>query len=394
MLSPAERLRGLAVNPILAIAADCQRRRTFGQDIVDLSVGQPDFGTPRRIGDAACRAVAAGETRYPPLQGIGPLRVAVRARLLSESLGYQAREILVTAGATGGLFCAFQALLEPGDRVLIPVPAYPAYARQVALAGGVPVPVPTRFEDGFRLMPEGLRAATREPARLLVLNNPGNPTGAVYGREELEGIAAVVLERDLAVVADEIYSDFIHAGPPFVSFASLGPKMRERTILVRSLSKSYAMTGWRIGFAAGPEVLIRAMLEVQHAALVAPASVCQWAAAEALAGDQAELREMARTYAERHRLVQDWLATLSGVRSIDARGAFFAFPDLSGRCRDVDRLCRTLLDRQGVAVVPGSAFGAAGCIRISYAVETAQLAKGLDRLRKGLDEARAHGHAA
>lgn len=385
------------VNPILAVTAACRRRQRVGQSVVDLSVGQPDFPTPPEIGAAATQAIERGETRYPPLQGIGELRVALRRTLEAAGLGYSPREILVTAGATGALFDAFQALLEAGDRVLVPVPTYPSYADQIELAGGLVTPVATRAADGFKLRPETLRqAAVESGARLLVLNQPNNPTGAVYGRQQLAALAEVICDLDLDLISDEVYRDFVYASPEHTdpeetslghtSPVELGAEMKERTLVVGSLSKSYAMTGWRVGFAAGPAAVIKALMHVQEASLVGPATPCQWAAVAALDGDQAGKEAMVAAFARRHRYVRQRLQAMPGVVCDGAQGAFFAFPDLAAYTADSSDFCRRLLDHHGVAVVPGAAFGAPSCLRLSYAVEDADLEHGLDRFEAALSE--------
>jgi aspartate aminotransferase len=387
------RLAQISSNPILAIVADCRRRRAMGQRIVDLSLGEPDFATPAHIVDAAARAMTEGQTRYTPPEGIAPLRMALRRHLAAAGLVYRPREVMAACGATGALTCAFQALLAPGDEVLVPLPCYPAYATQIALAGGVPIGIPTGAAAGFRVRPEDVQAALTTRSRVLILNNPCNPTGAVYTAGELEALLEAAVAADLFVVCDEVYCDLRHERAPFISFAALTAEARSRSLVVRSASKTYAMTGWRIGFAAGPEALISAMVTVQEAWVVMPASVSQWAAVAALTGPQDCVDAMAESFGSRYRYVHERLAMMTGVRMTEGHAGFFAFVDVSEVTADAAELCRRLLGQQGVAVVPGEAFGVPGCIRLSYATSLPEIADGLERFERGLKEI-ASGQAA
>jgi len=368
-------------NAILAITSECRRRKAMGEKVIDLSLGEPDFDTPPRIVAAASRALEQGQTRYVPSGGIAPLRVALKRSLKLEGLDYAPQELLVTCGATGALACALQALVRPGSEVLLPVPYFPPYVAQVQQAGGVPVLVPTHREHGFKLTAEGLRAAVTERTRLLILNSPNNPTGAVYTRAELEALAAVVLERDLIVLSDEVYQSLVYGDARHVSMASLG-ELRERVVVLRSFSKSHAMTGWRIGYAAGPRRIIEEMTLVQELAVLSPASVSQWAAVEALNEPTAETasRQSALDARRRHAVERLERLTQAPVR---AEGAFFVFLELPGPERDVTAFCRYLLDREALALVPGEVFGVPDGMRLSYAGALAELEEGLTRLERG-----------
>jgi aspartate aminotransferase len=302
--------------------------------------------------------------------------------------------VMATCGAMGALGCAFLALLGPGDEVLVPAPYYPPYLPQIALAGGVAVPVPADEGDGFKLRPEALSRAITARSRVLVLNVPGNPAGTVYTRQELAALAEVALRAGLVIVADEVYCDLVAGPGEFTSVAALGPEVERQTLVVRSLSKSYSMTGWRLGYAAGPEALIKAMTRVQEALIVMPSSVSQWAAVAALTGPQDCVRELASSLAERAAYVRLRLQAMPGVRGGAAGGTFFAFPALGAPGEDVTDLCARLLDRHGVALVPGREFGVPWCARLSCAAPRAELEEGLDRLADGLRQAGGHGHAA
>jgi aspartate aminotransferase len=380
------RLAQISSNPILAVVADCRRRRAMGQQIVDLSIGEPDFATPAHIVDAAARAMSEGQTRYTPPEGIAPLRMALRRHLAAAGLAYRPREVMVACGATGALTCAFQALLVPGDEVLVPLPCYPAYATQIALAGGVPIAVPTGAAAGFKVRPEDVQAALTIRSRVLILNNPCNPTGSVYTLGELEALLEAAVEAELFIVCDEVYCDLRHERSPFISFAALNAEARSRSLVVRSASKTYAMTGWRIGFAAGPEALISAMVTMQEASVVMPTSVSQWAAVAALDGPQDRVAAMAASFGSRCRYVRDRLSVMTGVRMTEGHAGFFALVDVSEVTADAALFCRRLLAHQGVALVPGDAFGVPGAVRLSYATSLPEIADGLDRFEQGLLE--------
>jgi len=388
-------MSGVAPSAILALAAECRRRQALGADIVDLGLGEPDTPTPAHVGSAAAQAVAQGHTRYTPPAGVAPLRSAIVRRFAQEGLAYAPREVMVTCGAMGALSCAFHATVGAGDEVLLPAPYYPPYLTQIALVGGQAVIIPTDEADAFKLRPQRLRAALTDRSRVLVLNTPNNPAGTVYTRAELSALAAVALEAGLLIVADEVYSDLVAGPEAFVSVAALSPEVRRQTLVVRSVSKSYAMTGWRIGYAAGPEPLLKAMTRVQEALLVMPPSVSQWAALEALTGPQDCLRALAGSLAERAVYARQRLQAMPGVRCAPAGGTFFAFPALGPPGSDVTGLCASLLDSYGVAIVPGHAFGIPWCARVSCASPRTQLEAGLDRLERGLEQARRRdGHAA
>lgn len=383
----ATRMQEVAPSAILALTADCRRRQAAGRDVVDLGLGEPDRATPPHVLDAAARAARDGHTRYTPPAGVAPLRSAIVRHLSREGLAYAPREVMVTCGAMGALACAFHALVGAGDEVLLPAPYYPPYLPQIGLVGGRAVVVPTEESDGFRLRPEALRAALTPRSRLLVLNSPSNPAGTTYGRGELAALAEVAAEGGLLVVADEVYRDLTEE-TAFTSLASLSGEIRARMLLVRSVSKSYAMTGWRIGYAAGPEALVDAMVRVQEALLVMPSSVSQQAALAALTGPQDGLLELAASLRARARYARSRLAAMPGIRCAPADGTFFAFPALGSPGDDVADLCAWLLDRHGVSVVPGSAFGVPWCARLSCAAPEDRLREGLDRLERGLAEAR------
>lgn len=365
---------------ILAITAECRRRRALGQPVVDLSLGEPDFDTPPHISEAAVRAIGQGAMRYTPPAGLPQLRQAVVRSLAADGLRFAPREVMITCGATGAIWCALQALLHDGDEVLLPAPFYPQYLDPIARSGARTVIVPTHAHDDFKVDPRSLRAAITPRTRILILNAPSNPAGVTYGKDELQPIAAVAREHDLTILSDEVYSAYLF-GKPFVSIASVAP---ERTLVIRSVSKTYAMTGWRIGFAAGPAALIESMTAVQEVCIVTPATASQWAALEALRGPQECVAGFRDEFARRREAAVARLRAIPGVHLAASDGGMFVFPDLSARVADVDAFCATLLRQHGVAVVPGSIFGAPGSMRISLGVAPAELTSGIDRIAAAL----------
>jgi aspartate aminotransferase len=288
---------------------------------------------------------------------------------------------MVAHGATGALACAFHALLQPGDEVLIPAPYYPQYRGAIELAGARVVIVETAMESGFRLDPKRLRRAITDRTRLLILNTPSNPAGVVYSRGELERIGEVVLGGGVGVISDEVYSAFAAPGS-FVSIAAADGELARRTLVVRSVSKTYAMTGWRVGFAAGPAAWIESMIAVQESLIVTPSSIAQWAALEALRVSQDCVATLAAELRSRRALASGILNAMEGVRLPRTEAGMFLFPDLGARVADVDSFCSRLLREDGVAVVPGRSFGVPSCVRISLAAPPADLAAGLELLAR------------
>ncbi len=383
-------MQGLEVSEIVRISETAAWLRAQGRDVVALSTGEPDFPTPSHVIEAAHAAALAGKTRYTPTVGAGDLRAAIAA-LAGD--GLSDANVIVSTGAKQVLGNAFLATLNPGDEVVMAAPFWTSYADMVRLAGGVPVTVPCPIEAGFKLTPAALERALSPRTRWLLLNSPANPTGAVYSRDEMAALAAV-LERapQVWVIADEIYQHLSFV--PFLSFAEAVPALRDRTLIVNGVSKAYSMTGWRIGWGIGPGELIRAMTAVQGQSTSGACSVAQAAALAALTGDQTLLdarREILR--ARRDRVVAD----LNATGRLDCpvpEGAFYVFPscasllaaDKQGGFDSDAELCRYLLETAGVAVVPGRAFGLPGHFRLSFAYSEDDLAKGLGRLRGALEE--------
>lgn len=379
-------LRPTAVNAILAEVREVQ---AGGASVVSLMRGEPDFKTPGHITEAAVDALARGRTTYPDNRGELVLREAVSTKLARDNdVAYDpGSEVLVTPGATLGIYAALMALVDPGDDVLVPDPVYDAYASPIRLAGGRVRPVRTRIADGrFTLTPEAIEAAVTPASRVLLLNTPWNPVGTVFTAAELAAIADVALRHDLTIVSDEIYEAIVYDAHTHVSPASLSSELRTRCVLVNSLSKTYAMTGWRVGYCAGPAPVISAMFLVLQQSSRGPATFIQDAAAVALTDSQDAVGEMRREYAERRRHVADALEGLARVRVLSPEGGFFTMVDVRETGIPSNDVRRALLRDHGVVVAHGSAYGEGGegTLRVSFATGGETLARGLERLRAGL----------
>jgi aspartate aminotransferase len=382
----AERARRLTPSPTLAITAKARAMRAQGIDVVSLGAGEPDFDTPERIKAAAVRALAEGRTKYTDTAGIPELRSAICAKLKRDNgLDYEPADVIVSVGAKHTLYNICSVLVGPGDEVLIPAPYWVSYTEQIRLCEGTPVIVPTDEGRGFQLDAAALRAHVTPRTKLLILNTPNNPTGAVYPRADLQEVAAVAVERGFWVAADECYEALSYGGP-VASIAALGPEIRARTLVVNTCSKAYAMTGWRIGYAAGPMAIVRAMGDFQSQCTSNPASVAQWAAVEALAGPQDDVAKMAGEFDRRRRAITEGLSAIPGIRCSLPQGAFYAFPDVSGLfgrrwrgqpLRTSADVTAFFLEEARVAVVPGADFGSDRHLRLSYAC-------GLDTIQEGL----------
>jgi aspartate aminotransferase len=379
-------LRPTAVNRVLAEVRELQKA---GRTLVSLMRGQPDTPTPPHIVEAAARALRAGRTGYADQQGEPNLRAAVAEKLARDNrLTYDpATEILITDGATCGISTALAALVEPGCDVLVPDPIYDAYASPIALWGGRAVAVPSRIQESrFILDPATLEATWTRATRVLLLNTPWNPVGTVFTADELRQVMTFAMERDVFVVSDEIYESLVYDGKRHVSPAAVSPGARDRVVLVNSLSKTYAMTGWRVGYCAGPATVVRAMLLVLQQSSRGPATFVQDAAAHALSSDQACVREMAAAYQRRRDLVVQRLSGIPGVVPLVLEGGLFVMVDVRRLGRPSDEVRRFLLHEAGVVVIHGAAYGPGGegTLRVSFAAGGAALEQGLEQLRAGL----------
>ncbi len=385
----SSRVKAVSPSPTVSIDAKAKEMARQGIDVISFGVGEPDFDTPDHIKEAGIEAIRSGFTKYTPVLGIPELREAISAKLRRENgLDYAPTEILVSSGAKESLYHAVMSLCEPGDEVLIPAPYWVTYPEQVKLAGGVPVVVEAGGETDFKVTPEMLAAHATWRTRLLLLNSPSNPTGAVYTRGELQALADFCVSRDIAVISDEIYEKLVYEGE-FVSIASLGPEIRSRTVVVNGVSKAFAMTGWRIGYAAGTPDVIKAMSSLQSHSTTHPASMAQKAAAAALSGPHDAVETMAVEFRRRRDYVVERLQRIPGLVVRRPAGAFYVFPNverllgrtLDGRPLNTDLdLAELLLTEGRVALVPGTAFGAPGHLRLSYATSMERLREGLDRM--------------
>ena len=378
-------------SPTGAVLALATELRAAGRDIVSLGAGEPDFDTPDHIRAAAVAAIEHGKTRYTPIDGTAELKEAICRKFARENnLRFDPAQVVVTSGAKQALFNLCLGLLGPGDEAVIPAPYWVSYPDMVRLAGAEPVFIDTGIDQDFRITPEQLDAAITERTRLLILNSPSNPTGASYSRAEFEALGAVLEGYpDVVVVSDDIYEHIHWGDEPFVSFAAACPQLQGRTVTTNGVSKAYAMTGWRIGYAAGPRELIAAMKTIQSQSTSNPCSVSQEAALAALDGDQACVSEMTAAYRERHDFFIAALNELPGFECRAGEGTFYAFPRARGA---LDRLnladdvefVEFLLNEADLACVPGSAFGAPGYVRMSFACSMAQLEEAVARIKRAI----------
>jgi aspartate aminotransferase len=388
----ASRLSLVSAPATVAMSAAARALREAGHDVISLAIGEPDFGTPAHVTEAAHAAAIRGDTKYPPIDGTAALRAAVRAKFRRENgLDFAANEVIVSTGAKQVIFNALMATLEPGDEVVVPAPYWASYPLIAQLLGGVPVFAPCAEADGFRLRPEVLEAAITPRTRWVILNFPNNPTGASCPERLLRELAAV-LERhpQVWVLSDEIYEHLLFGDEPFTSFAAAAPALRDRVLTVNGVSKTYAMTGWRIGFAGGPAPLIRAMSTIQSHSTSGASSVAQAAAVAALEGSQEPVATMRDAYRRRRDATVSALRTIPGFTCAMPDGAFYAFPGIAGclgRVSEGGRVIRTdadfalaLLEEEHVATVAGDAFGMSPFLRLSTAADDAVLAEACRRV--------------
>ena len=383
----------------MAISAKAAAMKREGIDVIPLSAGEPDFDTPEHIKAAGIRAIEEGFTKYTsPPSGIVELKEAVCRKFREDNgLDYSTDEVIVNCGAKHSLYLAVAAVLNPGDEMIVPTPYWVTFTEQPKLVGADSAVVRTRREDGLKLTPDALRAAITPRSRMLLLNSPSNPSGCVYTREELEQLAAVAVEHGIYVLSDEIYEKLVYDGAEHVSIASLGEEIKRLAIVVNGASKAYAMTGWRIGYAAAGAQVVAAMDKAQSQTVSHPTSMSQKAALEALTGPQEMVETMRREYDRRRRYITSRLNGLDGVECPMPLGAFYVYPDMSsyfgsrcegpqgpGRIEDCTSLCEYLLEAGKVACVPGAGFGTGEHIRLSYATSMEKIAAAMDRIEAAL----------
>lgn len=386
----SERANRVKPSPTLAVSQKAAELKAQGQDIIGLGAGEPDFDTPDHIKQAAIAAIQRGETKYTAVDGTPALKAAVIEKFKRDNgLSYQPKQILVSCGGKQSFFNLALALLNPGDEVIIPAPYWVSYPDMVMLADGKPVILPTDHSQRFKITPQQLEAAITPKTKLVVLNSPSNPTGVAYQRKELEALAQVLLKHPQVFVAtDDMYEHILWSEESFCNILMSCPELFERTFVLNGVSKAYSMTGWRIGYCAGPQSIIAAMNKIQSQSTSNPASISQAAACEALSGPQDFIQSMSNTFKERHDYVVGRLNTFQGVQCLPGDGTFYAFPcfqeliDTRKEFNDDLSLCEYFITKAQVALVPGSAFGAPGYARISFATSLDVLEKALDRLEK------------
>ena len=390
----SRRMSRIKASPAAIISARAMEMARAGRDVIALSAGEPDFDTPDPVKMAAIRAIAEGKTKYPPLTGIPELREAICRKLDRENgLRYTPDEVIVSNGGKQVIYNALAATLDPGDEVVVPAPFWVSYPDMTLLAGGTPVVAPADAANGFRLTPEQLDRAITAKTKWLILNNPGNPSGAVYSAGDLGGLAEVLRRHARVwVLSDDIYEHIIYGGGPFSTIAQVAPDLHERTLTMNGLSKAYCMTGWRIGYGAGPKALIAAMAKVQSQTTSGASSISQWAGVEALDGDQAFIRDNLAVFEERRDLAASMLDEANGLSCRAPNGAFYLYVDCAGTVgkrtpdggvieNDGD-FAKYLLDAEEVAVVHGEAFGLSPYFRVSYALATDRLEEACRRIQR------------
>jgi aspartate aminotransferase len=387
--SLSERVQRIKPSPTLTVSTRAAELRAAGRKIIGLGAGEPDFDTPEPIKEAAIRAIRDGFTKYTPVDGIPSLKMAIADKFERENdLCFEPDQILVSCGGKQSFYNLAQALLNPGDEVIIPAPYWVSYPDMVLLADGVPVIVPAAMDQGFKISPRQLEAAINPRTRLVVFNSPSNPTGVAYTRDELAALGEVLLRHpDVLVVTDDMYEHILWTNEPFCNVVNACPELTPRTVVLNGVSKAYAMTGWRIGYVGGPTDLVGAMKNIQSQSTSNPASISQVAAQAALEGDQSCILEMRKAFKQRHDFLVEALNALPGVDCLPCQGTFYCFPNLEEAITGLDgvdddvALAEYLLNEAEVALVPGSAFGAPGHLRLSYATSLENLHEAVLRIR-------------
>lgn len=380
----------------MAVDSMAKQMKADGYDVVGFGAGEPDFNTPENISLAGIEAIKAGKTKYTPAAGIVDLRKSIAKQLKDEcGVEYDYTQIVVASGAKHSVYIALTALVNPGDEVIIPAPYWVSYYEMAKMVGGVPVIIEAGEEQSFKITPEQLEAAITDKTKCVMLNNPSNPTGMVYSKAELQALADICVKHDLYIIADEIYNKLIYNGAEFVSIASLGEDVKERTLLINGVSKSYAMTGWRIGYCAANKQLAKIMANYLSHSTGAPSTISQWAAFEAINGPQEGIEEMRKAFDARRKHIVERINKIDGVSCLNPDGAFYVMMNVEGLIgktlggkliENDDDFAVALLEKALVAVVPCSGFGIKNFVRWSYAVSMETIDKGIDRLEKFLAE--------
>ncbi|MBN3927927.1 pyridoxal phosphate-dependent aminotransferase [Nostoc sp. NMS4] len=379
----AARVSQVTPSLTLAIAAKAKALKAEGIDVCSFSAGEPDFDTPAHIKAAAVKALDEGKTKYGAAAGEPKLREAIAHKLkIDNGLDYKSENVIVTNGGKHSLYNLIVALIDPGDEVIIPAPYWLSYPEMVTLVGGVPVIVSTDATTGYKITPEQLRKAITPKTKLFILNSPSNPTGMVYTPDEIKALAQVVVDADIFVVSDEIYEKILYDGAEHISIGSLGKEIFDRTLISNGFAKAYSMTGWRLGYLAGPVEIIKAASTIQGHSTSNVCTFAQYGAIAALQSSQDCVEEMRQAFAKRRQVMLDRLNAIPGLSTAKPDGAFYLFPDISKTGLKSLEFCDALLGEHQVAVIPGIAFGADDNIRLSYATDMATIEKGMDRLEK------------
>lgn len=385
----SKRVNAIKPSPTLAVSQKAAELKAAGADVIGLGVGEPDFTTPKFICDAAKAAIDAGYTRYTAVDGIPELKKAICDKFARDNrLHYEPNQVLVSAGGKHSIFNLLTAWLDEGDEVIIPAPYWVSYPDMTLLVGAKPVVIEAGIEQAYKITAEQLAGAITDKTKLLFLNSPSNPTGMAYSAEELKALAEVLRKHPQVLIAtDDMYEHILWTKEPFVNIPMVAPDLIDRTVVLSGVSKAYAMTGWRIGYAAGPKTIIAAMKKVQSQSTSNPASISQYAALAALNGDQSFIGEMVTEFRTRHDKLVEGLSEIPGLKVISGDGTFYAFPNIEGLMEKVGvetdvELCERLLSEANVALVPGSAFGSPGHFRLSFAASREVLAEAVKRIAK------------
>lgn len=390
----SKRVQSIKPSPTLAIDAKAKTLKAQGIDIISFGTGEPDFDTPQNIKDAAIDAINKGFTKYCPVSGTPDLKDAIINKFKTENkLEYTREEVIVSCGGKHSIYNLFQTIFDEGDEVIIPAPYWVSYPDMAVLAGAVPVFITTSDKNHFKVKPTEIEKVITKKTKAFILNSPSNPTGNTYTKEELEEIADICIKNNLLIISDEIYEKLVYDNFKFFSIAQVSQKVKEHTIIINGVSKAFAMTGWRIGYAAGPKEIISAMTKIQSQSTSCPTSISLKAATAALNGDKQCLETMRKEFEKRRNYIVDRLNKIEGITCLKPEGAFYVFPNISGllgkkyngKLINTDiGLADYLLEHAKIAIVPGSAFGAEGFMRLSYATSMDNIIKGMDRLEKAL----------
>jgi len=385
----SERSKNIKPSPTLAVSARAAKLRDDGKDIISLSAGEPDFDTPEYVKNAAIEALNKGQTKYTAVDGTPELKQAIVNKFQRENnLEYKNNQILVSCGAKHSLYNLFQAALNPGDEIILPTPYWASYPDMAILAGAVPITITTTITENFKINAENLSEVISNKTKILILNSPSNPSGANYNKNELKAIAEVLLKYpDIAIVTDDIYEHIFWGSDKFANILNVCPELYDRTVVVNGVSKAYSMTGWRIGYAAGPEEIIKEMKKIQSQSTSNPNSIAQAASVSALNGKQDFIKECVKTFKERHDFIIKELKEIDGIKILESEGTFYTFPDMNNIINELQdisndiELAEFFIEEAGVAMVPGSAFGAPGCMRISFATSMENIKEGTRRIK-------------